>query len=157
MIDFNYRTDVGKRLKSDKNMIMHIGFPESEEKTTIPPGRPSNKITGYNPKGFYSVSRTGGYDGYIKNDPSVKLVSKDAKDNSSLLDSAVNFYKDQFNGLKKTVSDNAGYLSKGFDSATNDLTNVSTSIFGSLGNIALGVGGIVIAVLILILSVKLAE
>lgn len=122
----NYSFDwsnIGKRLKSPKDMILYNGFPLSNEVEFIPAGAISGEITSYiekkNSKGineiFFQIDNTG----YILKTDEVEVVDYTAQDESSVFSDAAAWYASKtYNGRKKL--ENAGKnLREGFEETKN--------------------------------------
>lgn len=120
----NYDWDnIGKRIKSGKDLTVFEGFPGSNKSYTLTAGRPSKKITSYIEKKnalgvikrYYQLEDTD----YIEFDESIKIVDENAPDESGFFDELANKFSDSVNDAKKAISKNAGYIKDGFEETKN--------------------------------------
>lgn len=142
--------DIGKKIKSGQPVKMYHRFPGSEDVQTLPPGKPSPKITGYTPKEYYVVKGNQQGDYYIRNEDHLQIVDRSSPDESGWLDSITTNITDFVGNTAKDIERNTGYVQEGWTKTIDDL---STDLWGGIKTVL-----IVIAVLAgLFFLIKLNE
>lgn len=113
---------VGKRVKSSENETVFRGSPGSDDRYTLPAGKPSGLITSYIQREsenglvtYFQVDETD----YIKKTDLTKIVDSDSSDDSGFVSGAFLGVSDLFSGAATSISKNAGFIKEGFIQTTD--------------------------------------
>lgn len=112
---------IGKRVQSEKPLVMYRRYPNSEYSDTLPAGKPSPVISSYLMNGFFAVQDPGQDEPrYIKDGQHVEIVSPDAADRSGWFSSITAGAADLFSNAATGVSKQSGFLADGFQESVSD-------------------------------------
>lgn len=103
----------GKKIKSDRDEIIYVGFPGSDITRTLPAGKPSPVIDSFIRGRFYQFN-DGTENTYIEKSEGQEVVEPDAPDDSTPGAGVVAGVTDVFRNTFTGVSKYAGFLGQGF-------------------------------------------
>lgn len=140
----------GKRLKSDKDVVMYKRFPNASQTVILSAGKPSPLITGYLANGFIEVEGSNKNERfYIAQEKGLNVVDPNEKDTSNIFDTFFDRIKSTVSNKKDTVTKQAGFLSDGFQETVKDSVSFSKVFDNKIKTYGLGIIGILILIVII--------
>ena len=137
----------GKRLKAVEETTAFNGYPGSDNIELYPAGSVTGEIYSYLPQenGYFQVKKEGKPFQYVQDSESVEIVSKDAKDESSIFGNIFSGAGTAIRNGTTWIKKNTGYVAEGFEDSVSILDTQADKYirYGLIG------GGLILAIQII--------